>query len=210
MTPTRSTRTRIGTALALAGAIAALAPMAAQAESSFVNGASGALSANARLDFRVTIPKILFLQVGTGTGRAANGTIDLIDFTVAAADLGLGTTVAGTGGDLGGGAVTARLLSNGGNVTLQSTTTGALSNGTDTLSFGQIVAAPSVLTSATALAHPTLVDGGSTSSTITATNGVVNRDARWTFSFSNSAVVPAGTYGGTATNGRVTYTASVL
>lgn len=210
MTSTRWIRTRLAAVLALAGASATFAPMAAHAESNFATGATGALNASARLDFRVTIPKILFLQVGTGTARAANTTVDLIDFTVTGANLGTGTAVAGTGGDLTGGAVTARLLSNGGNVTLSSTTGGALSNGTDTISFSQIAATASTLTSATALAHPTLADTGTTSTTITATGGVVNRDARWSFSFANSAVVPPGTYGGTATNGRVTYTASVL
>ncbi len=41
--------------------------------------------------------------------------------------------------------------------------------------------------------------------------GVVNQSAAWTYSYANSVVVPAGTYGGVGVNnGRVTYTASVL
>lgn len=204
MTPTRPTLTRPVSRLALALALTALAPLAAHAESNFVAANNGALNASARLDFRITIPKVLFLQVGTGSALANNTAIDLVDFTVTGANLGSGPVAAS------GGAITARLLSNGGDVTLQSSTGGALSNGTDTLSFSQISAAVSALSSATPLAHPGLADTGTSSTTITATNGIVNRDANWTFSFANSAIVPPGTYGGTATNGRVTYTASVL
>ena len=38
----------------------------------------------------------------------------------------------------------------------------------------------------------------------------VNRDAKWTYTYANAAVVAPGTYGGTNTNNsRVTYTASM-
>ena len=184
----------------------------ATAESNVQNGA-GALTATARLDFRVTVPKVLFLQVGTGTALAANTTINLIDFVIPAANVGDGSVIAATAasGDLGSGAVTARVLGNNGNVTLTSTTVGALGNGAgDTLSFGLISTTPTVLTSATALAAPALADGATTSTTVPATGKIVNRDARWTFAFLNSAVVPPGTYGGVnANNSRVTYTASM-
>ena len=199
-----------------AGAGAALAvcgiPMIANAESNVQTGA-GALTATARLDFRVTVPKVLFLQVGTGTQLGTNATINLIDFVVPAANLGDGGVIAATAGsgDLGNGTVTAKVIGNNGNVTLTSTTVGALGNGAgDTLSFGQIATAASVLTSATALAAPTLADAATTSSTVPAVGKIVNRDAKWTFSFLNTAVVPPGTYGGVnANNSRVTYTASM-
>jgi len=196
----------------IALAIAAALPLAAQAESNFQTGA-GALTATARLDFQVTIPKVLFLRVGTGTNNTTDATVNLIDFTVTAANLGSGTAVAAsaTSGDLGNGTVTAKVLGNNGAVTLTSTTTGALSNGAgDTLSFGQITTTAATLTSATALAHPTLADGATTTTTVPATGKIVNRDARWTFSYANTATVPPGTYGGSiANNGRVTYTASM-
>lgn len=200
-------------AISAAAGVAALgASMNALAESNVQNGA-GALTATARLDFRVTVPKVLFLQVGTGTALAANTTINLIDFTVPAASVGDGNPIAATAasGDLGSGAVTARVLGNNGDVTLTSTTAGALGNGAgDTLSFAQIATTSAVLTSGTALAAPALADGATTSTTVPATGKIVNRDARWTFSFLNSAVVPPGTYGGAGTNnGRVTYTASM-
>lgn len=199
-------------------AAAACAPLAVQAESVFQSGA-GALTGSARLDFRIVVPKILFLQVGAGPvapAFTANGTINLIDFTVPAANIGDSSVIAATagGGDLGPGAVTARLVSNGGDVTFTSTTIGALNNGvvTDTIPYSEIAVAATVLTSATPLPMPAFVaTGGTTSTTVAATAKVVNRDARWTFTYRNTAVVAPGTYGGVNTNnGRVTYTASVL
>jgi hypothetical protein len=89
-------------------AMAAGLPGMVSAESNFVTG-SGTLTANANVDFRITIPKILFLQVGTGTMFANNTTINLIDFVVPAANVGNGTPVAATAssGDLNNGVVTA-------------------------------------------------------------------------------------------------------
>ncbi len=200
-------------AVSAAAALTALGTsMTAHAESAVQTG-TGALTATARLDFRVTIPKVLFLQVGTGALFATNTTINLIDFTVPAANVGDGSVIAApaASGDLGNGSVTARVLGNNGDITLTSTTVGALGNGAgDTLSFGLIRTTPAVLTSATALAAPALADGATTSTTIPATGKIVNRDARWTFSFLNTAVVPPGIYGGVnANNSRVTYTASM-
>ena len=83
-------------------AVTAITPLLCQAESSLQTG-GGALSARAHVDFQITIPKFLFLRVGNGTGNAAggwgtNGAIDLITFAPAAAKLGNGVAVAGTGG----------------------------------------------------------------------------------------------------------------
>lgn len=196
-----------------AASLAALgAPLLAHAESNLQTGA-GALTATARLDFRVTVPKVLFLQVGTGSAGATNATVNLIDFVVPAANVGDGSVINATAasGDLGNGVVTAKVQGNNGNVTLTSTTVGALGNGAgDTLSFAQIATAAAVLTSATALAAPALADGATTSTTVPAAGKIVNRDARWTFTFLNSALVPPGTYGGVnVNNSRVTYTASM-
>lgn len=199
-------------AICAAAGFAALGlPMWAHAES-VVNTGSGALSAAARLDFRVTIPKVLFLQVGTGTMMATTGTINLIDFVVPAGSAGNGTPVAATAGsgDVGNGTVTARLRSNGGTVTLVTATTGALTSGTNTLAFTQIGATAAAGTTPNLFAAPALTNG-SASAPVPVTGGTItDRDALWTFSYLNAALVPPGTYGGTATNGRVTYTASVL
>jgi len=72
-------------AVAAAVLVVLSVPMLANAESKVQTGA-GALTATARLDFRVTMPKVLFLQVGTGSLLAANATINLIDFVVPAAN----------------------------------------------------------------------------------------------------------------------------
>lgn len=193
----------------LATALLAGLPLAAQAESQFVTGA-GALTANAKLDFQVVIPKVLFLQVGTGTNVANNAAIDMITFTVPAASVGNSTAVAGTGGTTGASGVTARLLGNGGDITLKASSVGAMNNGAgDTLSFAQIASA----SNNALLPAPTLVDGAATAgstATIVATNKVVNQTATWTYSYLNSVTPAAGTYGGAGVNnGRVTYTASM-
>lgn len=200
----------IKSAVALAVAI----PLMAGAESQFTTGAGSPITASARLDFQITIPKVLFLQVGTGTPNATNATINQIAFTVPAANVGDSSVIAATAasGDLGNGAVTAKVVGNNGTITFTSTTAGALGNGAgDTISYGQIATAVTTLTSATALAHPTLTDGATTTVTLAPASGkVVNRDARWTYSYLNAAVVPPGTYGGVNTNNsRVTYTASM-
>ncbi len=193
--------------------MALLASTSAFAESNIVSGNASPLTATARLDFQVTIPKLLYLRVGTGTDLATNTAVNLISFAVPAASLGNGAAVAATAasGDLANGAVTARVIGNNGNVTLTSTTSGALSNGNgDTISYGQILTTATTLNSATALPAPALADSATTTQTVAAVNNVVNRDARWTYTYRNQAVVAPGTYGGAnVNNGRVTYTASM-
>ncbi len=205
----------------VAAAIAATVPMLAQAESATVSAATGALTTNARLDFRVTIPKVLFLRVGTGGlyGAAANTTVDLIDFTVPAANVGDASVINATvgSGDLGNGSVTALLRSNAGNVTLTANTVGALGNGAgDTIPWSQIAVASANLAApafANTLPHTVALPAGGASANFApaATAKVTNVGSQWTYTYLNAATVPAGTYGGVGVNNsRVTYTASVL
>lgn len=197
----------------IALALAAGLPLVAHAESTFTTGTTTPITATARVDFQVTIPKILYLRVGSGSALANSPTVNLIDFVVPAASVGNGTPIAATlaSGDLGNGSVTARVIGNNGNVTLSSNTLGALGNGSgDTISYGQISTAAAVLTSSTALPAPALADGATTTTTVTAVAKVVNRDAQWTYSYLNSGIVAPGTYGGVnVNNSRVTYTASM-
>lgn len=188
----------------------ALVPLA-QAESSVATGGTGSLTTSAKLDFQVVIPRVLFLQVGTGPTNTltANTTVNGIVYNVPLASVGSGTAVAATpaSGDLGDGKVTAKVVSNAGDVSLTSTTTGALSSGTNTIPYSQITTA----TNNASLPAPVLVAAGGTSAAVSipAVTGVVNRSAEWTYSYSNTVVVPAGTYGGVNTqNSRVTYTAT--
>src|SRR3546814_5513197 len=108
-------------------------------------------------------------------------------------------------GDLGNGAVTARVLGNGGNVTLTSTTLGALSNGAgSTISYSQIETAVTALggVPGAAMPHPTLADTGTGSVALASTAGIVDRGATWTFSYANDNLVAPGTYGGAGAKNR--------
>jgi hypothetical protein len=206
----------------LLGAGALVLPLIAFAESNVQTGAATASpGATAHVDFAIVIPKILYLRVGsgsaytaTGTGLTSVNTVDLITFSPAAGTVGNGTAIAGTGGDIAGGAAeTAAIVSNSGNVTLSATASGAgLSNGNgDTIPFTQITTTPATLTSTTALPAPVLANGASTTTvvlTAPATKLIV-QDAKWTYAYANAANVPAGTYGGVANSGRVTYTATM-
>src|SRR5580704_12976695 len=111
----------------LLGAGAVTLPLMAYAESNVQTGAATATpGATAHVDFSIVIPKILYLRVGTGSSYTtgaltANPAVDLITFSPTAAQVGGGTAVAGTGGDLSGGVETAAIVSNSGNVTLNAT-----------------------------------------------------------------------------------------
>ncbi|MBX9402402.1 hypothetical protein K4L06_13890 [Lysobacter sp. BMK333-48F3] len=195
----------------LAVALLAGAPLLAQAESQYSTGSATPLTAAAKLDFQITIPKILFLRVGSGADYTTTATVNQIAFAVPAANVGNGAavTATATSGDLGNGEVTAKVVGNNGNITLGATALGALSNGAagDTISYSQIATASDTA----ALPAPTLTDGASAPLTIAPASGkVVNRSARWTYTYLNNNVVAPGVYGGVnANNSRVTYTASM-
>jgi hypothetical protein len=182
----------------------------ARAESNFQTGA-GALTATTHLDFQIVIPKMLYLRVGTGVDRTTVAAVDMITFTVPAAHVGDSSVIAGTGGDLTAGVVTARVIANSGTVTVTTTTPNQIKDAAgDLISFGQIGLAVATLTSATAFTPPAMTDNTATTSTIAPTLNVVNQDAKWTFTYKNQNVVAAGTYGGVNTNNsRVTYTAAI-
>jgi len=197
----------------LAGALLSLVTPAA---SNFRTGA-GALTVRARVDFRVIIPKILYLRVGTGsaypTALSNVGTVNLVAFSPSAAVVGNGTVIGGSGGDLTGGVQTAAIISNSGNVTLNATATGALGDGAgDSIPYTQIGTAASALTVGyTLLPSPALNNGTSGNVVLTApATKVIRADARWTYTYLNTTTPPGGSYGGVnVNNGRVLYTASM-
>lgn len=181
---------------ALALAVLAV-PLAAQAESNVTTGA-GTISATARVNFSITIPRFIWLQVGTGTLLAANATIDTISFTPAVAVVGNGTAVPATAGsgNLGNGGVTVRIIGNAGNVTLGAVSAPALlTSGTNTIPWTQISTA--ITGGAT---HPT-INGANAS--FTATANVVNINGTWIYSYLNTVTPASGTY-----TSQVTYTAT--
>ena len=202
---TRSSILRAAIATALsAGAL--MAPPAI-AETTTVTGA-GALSAPAHLDFSVVIPRFLTFRVGTNAA-----TIDLITFTVPAANVGNATPVAGTGGDAGGGsAANVTVKGNGGQITITESNNGTgtgLQHATltDTIAYTQITTSSS---DAVNLNAPALSNaGGNTSTPVLNAGNVTNRTAVWTYAYANTTIPSAGTYGTSAKGGRVTYTASM-
>jgi hypothetical protein len=198
----------------------------AQAESNFATGTAAAVPiVAAKLDFRITIPRVLYLRVGTGTDSANNTAVDTIDFAPAAANVGSGTAVAATAasGDLTNGAVTVRIYGNNGNITLNSANTGPLNNSVaaQTIPWSQIAVTPAALAATTAgytngaITHPTFnagaAGGAGTATMLTASaTNMVRQEGKWTFSYANTVLPTAGTYGGVNVNaGRVTYTASM-
>ncbi len=138
-----------------------------------------------------------------------NGSINLLTFTVPAANVGDSTVISSTGGDLASGAsVSARVVANSGTVTVTTTTPNKLLDAAaDTISYSQIGLAVAILTSGTAFTPAALSDGAVTTTTIAPSSNVVNQDAKWTFTYKNQNVVGAGTYGTSANQGRVLYTA---
>lgn len=197
-------------------AAALMAPQWAAAESDVNTAAGPSSTATARLDFQIVIPRVLFLQVGTGTVPIDdNSNVDLITFTVPAANLGDGTNVAGTGGNLTGGAVDVRVFGNNGNISLAAASGGSadINNGSgDTIPWTELLVTAAAGAggsgfTATSITHPT-INGAAT--TITATNKVVRQHGTWTYAYDNSTAYAAGTYGGAnANNGRITYTATL-
>ncbi len=185
-------------------ALALATPLLASAESNLV--ATG--SATARLDFRVVIPRVLFLGVGTGatvTPLANNTTVDMVTFDYTANPTAIGTGAPAT--TITGNVVPVRVVGNNGQITLTASTTGALTNATaDTIPWTQITSTSSL----PALPSPVIpATGAGVASNVTLSSGtrVTDRSANWTFSYANAATVAPGTYG--TTNGRVTYTAAM-
>jgi hypothetical protein len=195
-----------------AAAAIAFAPQFAAAESNVVTTTTG--SATARLKFEVVIPRVLYLQVGTGTPVTTDTTQDQIVFSPTATQIVNNTAnLAGTGGDLTGGAVTVRVFANSGNVTLSAAGSNAAGNtsgmqlgaATTYIPWTEIVATAAAGTTgsgftAATINHPTI---GTGSVTLTAAGGVVRQAGKWTFAYANSGTYAPGTYDGT-----VTYTAS--
>lgn len=177
-----------GLALTGVASLGLIAMAPAFAESDFQTG-NGALSASADLDVRVIVPRFISFRVGSN-----GATEDLVTFTVAAANVGSGTDVVR---DAGGAAIPVVLLSNVGNVTLAAAGSGTgLTSGANVLPWSEIDA-----TSSDAANFPAPAVGASVN--LTATAGVINRSANWTYVYDNTNTVAAGTYDGT-----VTYTAS--
>jgi hypothetical protein len=205
-------------------AAAALASPLAMAESE-VTTAAATSTARARLDFQITIPRVLFLQVGTGSLGSNNTGIDLVAFAPNALQL---LAPSGNIAASSGGTVTVRVAGNNGPITLTATAAGALNDGgtntipwTEIVVTGATVATPATgFTSPSAIAHPTLNAAGTTTTSVSlgAANTGTRREATWTYAYANSALYAPGTYGGAGpaspnnagtNNGRLVYAVSM-
>ncbi|RZJ17208.1 MAG: hypothetical protein EOO54_16465 [Haliea sp.] len=182
-------------AFSLAAVAALITPQWAAAESD-VNLAAGPNStATARLDFQIVIPRVLFLQVGTG-GNLTGGAVTVRVF--------------GNNGNIGLTATTNGALGNGAGDTIP---------WSEILVTSAAAAAPAAGFLGAAIPHPAIpLTGTGASTTITATNKVVRQEGVWTFAYDNTAVYAAGTYGGAGpaspnniglNNGRMLYTATL-
>lgn len=174
------------------GAAAVTAPMLATADSAIGIGGTGT-TAQASLDFLITIPDFVYFQVGTV------GSVDRVDFDLSAGggtEPGLNLPFAATGGVLDGadGALTIELRTNVSSVNIAASG-GNLTSGADTLPFTDISAADG--------GQITVPDFGANVDIVAGLPGTLNDT--WTYTYDNSAVYPPGTYAGT-----VTYTATTL
>lgn len=177
-------------------ALALATPLLASAESDLTIGAGAAA---AKLNFRVIIPRVLFLAVGTGsTGFADNTTVDTLtfDYSTAAAAATLGNSTPSSAQN-----VNVRVLGNNGQIAIAATGTGTGLVGaaaTDVIPWSEITATSS---DATNFNVPAV--GGSANPVLNGTK-VTSRTATWNYAYANTTTPAAGTYTGT-----VTYTATM-
>ena len=190
-------------------ALALATPLLASAESQLVTAGK----AQAALDFRVIIPRVLFLGVGAGANTVPpvnNTSVNLVTFDYTTNPGAVGAGSGSPAAVISGAVVPVRVVGNNGQIVLTAATAGALSNGAgDTIPWTEISAASSL----PALPSPVIpATGTGAGSNVTLSSGtkITDRSANWTFSFANTNVVPAGTYGAiVANNSRVTYTAAM-
>src|SRR5690606_15033147 len=166
--PMKTVRNIRGLALSGVAALGLIAMTPAFAESDFQSG-NGNLTANAELDFRVVIPRFISFQVGS-----AGATVDLVQFDVAAADVGNGIAVDRS--NAGGAAIPVSLLSNVGNVNLSATGSGTgLTDGVNTLPWSVING-----TSSDAANLPVPAIGAAATTLNAPGSGVITANADWT------------------------------
>jgi len=170
----------------LAAAVVLALPVVAQAESN-IDDTGPTYSASARVNFRVEIPGFVFLQVGTGTALANNGTIDELAFAPTIAQLGTGTPISGTGGNAGPSGLLVDVRGNVGTLSLSVAETDPLNSGANVIPWSQIqaTAAGSAPTPPTVGGSPTSIPGPA-----------VSAQGQWNYQYLNGATPPAGTYTG--------------
>ena len=167
----------------------------AMAESQFTTGTTANLTASARLNMQINIPRFISFQVGS-----AGAVVDQVVFDVAAANVGNSTAVSPTSGA----PVSVSLRGNGGAISITADTTGTSQTNaaSETIPFTQV----NSITASGTITAPTLVENGvSTAVPVPVSSGrVTNRSATWTYTYANTTTYGEGTY-----NGAVRYTATM-
>jgi hypothetical protein len=172
-----------------------------------------ALSTTASLDFTVNLGKFLFFQLGTDNYPTTNSP-DTITFqtvsTSPTANANGNDRVSNWGGSAptfgatsSTNALTVKVKSNAGQISLKATVASALSDGTNTLPMNNLT----ITSSSTSLPAPTIPASGSGANvTVTGTsfsNLVTDVSATWTFNYTTPTSALPGTY-----QGQVTFTAT--
>lgn len=177
-----------------AGALASalvLIPSLTVADSQLSIGGAGT-TAQANLDFRITIPSFVYFQIGSA------GSVDRVDYdlNVGPVQPGSGGPIAATGGVADGadGSLSVILATNAASVSIAASG-GNLTSGADTLPFADITAADT--------GTIPVPDFGATITPF-APGGFSLTDT-WSYTYDNTSVYNAGIYNGTAT-----YTITVL
>lgn len=180
------------------GALGAAANQATLADQATCTGA-GCTTANLPVNFSITIPAFLRLQVG------AVGLTPSVSWNTAVTAANIGTGVvnadASTNGGAGVGQVAYALVSNisTSNATVTATgTAAAFISGANSIPYTD-VGATVTPTTGTGVALP--VPGSPT--TVTPASGIINEAGIWTYTYANNTIYPSGTYTGT-----INYTAT--
>lgn len=157
-------------------------------------------------------PKQLFLMVGVGTAAANNPAINVVSVTVPAASVGNGTALAMTSDStqsaspydgylvcnppaqvyVGGSYRQPNAATGAASATLQVSTPASLASGADTIAFSQISWTSTANGNATADIPAGTFNGGTLALANIGRNTFVENC--FSYSYANSAVVPAGTY----------------
>ena len=193
---------------AAVGAMVASSPARAESRITTVTAGTTALSTTAKLNFAVSVPRILYLRVGDAgaTINTVTFTAGLTGVTLPTADsvyagappLGVGTIAATDNNGTSDGAVAVQLWTNNGSANLNCAGA-ALTSGANTIPLSAITVTS--LATGGSLAHP----GSSLACTSAARGsaGTNNLSDTWTFAYAPATLPPAGSY-----TTVVTYTAS--
>ena len=151
--------------------------------------ADNTLSATARLNLKVVIPRFLSFQIGS-RGEA----VDTLSIEPLPDKMGDGTVVSATAGDAAAGSgASVNLRSNAGQITLTATNDGGIGGlgSRGAISLVEI----SALNDTPVLAAPTLTDAAGSTSRMTLTRGnITDLAATWRYEYRNLHAVDPGTY----------------